>query len=47
MDKLLTVLDGVLKNVPIYKLKCNISEEAVMTSYLGIQNDLSNGEKQQ
>ena len=46
MDKLLTVLDGVLKNVPIYKLKCNISEEAVMTSYLGIQNDLSNGEKQ-
>ncbi len=46
MDKLLTVLDGVLKNVPIYRLKCNISEEAVMTSYLGIQNDLSNGEKQ-
>ena len=46
MDMLLTVLDGVLKNVPIYKLKCNISEEAVMTSYLGIQNDLSNGEKQ-
>ncbi len=44
MDKLLTVLDGVLKNVPLYKLKCNISEEAVMTSYLGINNDLSNGD---
>ena len=44
MDKLLTALDGVLKNIPVYKLKCNISEEAVMTSYLGIKNDLSNGE---
>jgi len=44
MDKLLTVLDGVLKNVPVYKLKCNISEDAVMTSYLGINNDLSNGD---
>lgn len=44
MDKLLTVLDGVLKNVPVYRLKCNISEEAVMTSYLGINNDLSNGD---
>ncbi len=44
MDKLLTVLDSVLKNVPVYRLKCNISEEAVMTSYLGINNDLSNGD---
>lgn len=38
MDKLLTVLDGVLKNIPIYKLKCNISEDAVMTAYLGMNN---------
>lgn len=33
MEKLLTVLDEIFKLVPIYELGCNISDEAVLTSY--------------
>ena len=33
MEKLLEVLDNLFKLVPIWDLGCNISDEAVMTSY--------------
>ena len=33
MKKLLSVLDRIFKLVPIYELGCNISDEAVLTSY--------------
>lgn len=33
MEKLLDIMEIVLKELPIYKLSCNISEEAVMLSY--------------
>jgi hypothetical protein len=33
MDKLLGLIDELLKGVPIYKLACNISEEAVKVAY--------------
>ena len=31
--ELLEILDQLLSEVPIYRLKCNISEEAVLTAY--------------
>ena len=37
MIKLLDLLDNVLRNVKTYRLGCNISEEAVITSYNGIK----------
>ena len=33
MNRLLDVLEKVFDNVPIYELGCNISDEAVLTSY--------------
>lgn len=33
MERLLNVLDEIFRLVPIYELGCNISEEAVLTSY--------------
>jgi hypothetical protein len=39
MIKLLDVLDTVLKNTKLYKLGCNISEEAVRVSYEAIRAD--------
>lgn len=33
MEKLLDVLDRIFKLVPIWQLGCNISDEAVLTSY--------------
>ena len=33
MEKLLDVLEVIIENVPIYKLKCNMSKEAVKMSY--------------
>lgn len=42
--KLLDMIDGVLKEIPVFKLYCNISKEAVETSYNGILN-YYNGEK--
>jgi hypothetical protein len=39
MIKLLELLDKVLSNTKLYKLGCNISEEAVKVSYEGIRAD--------
>lgn len=33
MEKLLDVLEVIMEKVPIYKMKCNISQEAVQMSY--------------
>lgn len=33
MEKLMDVLDRIFKLVPIWELGCNISDEAVLTSY--------------
>lgn len=33
MEKLFDVLEQIFANVPIYDLGCNISDEAVLTSY--------------
>lgn len=41
MIKMLDILDRVLTNVPVYKLKCNISKDAVLTAYNGIEADLN------
>ncbi len=38
MDKLLTLIDKLICTVPIYKLECNISDEAVVTSYTAMKN---------
>ena len=38
MDKLLTLLDKLLKEIPVYELFCNISEEAVLTAYNKMKN---------
>ncbi len=36
MDKMLSTLDTVLKSVPVYKLRCNMSLEAAETAYNGM-----------
>lgn len=36
--KMLSVLDGVLKSVPIFKLRCNMSDDAAYTAYKGIED---------
>ena len=41
MDKLLTVLDKIIKNVPVYKLTCNMELEAAEVSYNGMSSDLN------
>ena len=41
MIKMLDVLDRVLSEVPVYKLRCNISRDAVMTAYNGIEDDIN------
>ena len=33
MEKLLDVLDEIFSKVPIWDMGCNISDEAVLTSY--------------
>lgn len=38
MDKLLLLLDKLLKEIPVYELHCNISEEAVITAYNTMKN---------
>lgn len=40
MEKLLDVLEVIMENVPIYKMQCNISQEAVKMSY-----EMMSGEK--
>ena len=41
MLKLLDLLDLLLTETPIFKLKCNISKQAVYTAYNGINNYLT------
>ena len=41
MIKMLSLLDKVLTDVPVYKLRCNISRDAVMTAYNGIEDDIN------
>lgn len=36
MDKLLTILDRLIENVPVYKLYCNMELEAAEVSYKGM-----------
>lgn len=43
MDKALSVLDAILREIPVFRLKCDISQEAVLTAYNGINNYI-NGE---
>ena len=37
MDKLLSVLDGLLKQIPVYRLGCNMEDEAAWVSYEGMR----------
>ncbi len=41
MTKALSLLDGILKSVPVFMLYCNISEQAVHTAYDGINKYLN------
>ena len=41
MIKMLDILDRVLTNVPVFRLYCNISQDAVFTAYNGIEDDLN------
>ena len=38
MEDMLETLNLILTNIPIYELSCDMSEEAVMTSYNGMKN---------
>ena len=42
MEKLLDVLEVVIKNIPIYKLYCDISKEAVELSYHTMKGEDAN-----
>lgn len=42
MLKLLDTMDNILKEIPIYKLGCNISEEAVKLSYNTMRGENTN-----
>lgn len=37
MSNMLDILNGVLTNIPIYEISCDMSEEAVMTAYNGMK----------
>lgn len=39
MEKLFDVLEKIFANVPIWELGCNISDEAVLTSYNAMKPD--------
>jgi hypothetical protein len=39
MDKVLTLTNEILQTIPIYKLECNISENAVLTAFNGIKEN--------
>lgn len=41
MLKMLEILDSVLREIPVFKLKCNISRDAVYTAYEGINKELT------
>jgi hypothetical protein len=36
MDRLLDVLDKVLKNTKVYRMGCNMSDDAANTAYKGM-----------
>ena len=38
MDKLLLIIDGLLKAVPFYRLSCNMEDEAALVSYRGMKD---------
>lgn len=38
MAMVLDIIDGIVKEVPVYELYCNISEEAVEVAYEGMKN---------
>ena len=38
MDKLIVILDSLLKTVPVYKLGCNMEDEAAIVSYNGMKD---------
>lgn len=38
MDKLLVIIDGLLKKVPVYRLWCNMEDEAAIVSYEGMKD---------
>lgn len=38
MDKLLLIIDGLLKAVPFYRLSCNMEDEAALVSYNGMKD---------
>ncbi len=40
MFKLLDMLDTVLKEIPVFKLKCNMSDDAANTAYKGVNDNL-------
>lgn len=39
MENMLEVMDGVLADVPIYEMSCDISREAVETAYYGMSGE--------
>ena len=42
VNNLLTMLDQVLKQVPIYRMQCNISTEAAIMAYEKMKGEISN-----
>lgn len=44
MEDLFSVLDSIFSKVPIYQLGCNISDDAVMTSYNAMKKELKDFE---
>lgn len=44
MDNLFVVLDNIFSKIPIYQLGCNISDDAVMTSYNAMKKELKDFE---
>lgn len=39
MDKLMTFIDSLLRHIPVYQFGCNISDDAVKTSYNVMRKD--------
>jgi len=39
MNKILALIDRFVKDIPVYKMKCDISKEAVITSYEAMSNE--------
>ena len=36
MEKLMRMLDSILREIPVYRIKCNISGEAARVAYAGM-----------